>query len=47
MNAMEKLNQIAEAKLNGIVNAYQGEYMVQYSWAEMTAGRLAFRGLSS
>lgn len=24
------------------VNAYQGEYMVQYSWAEMTAGRLAF-----
>ena len=29
------------------VNAYQGEYMVQYSWAEMTAGRLAFRGLSS
>jgi len=25
MNAMEKLNKIAEAKLNGIVNAYQGE----------------------
>ena len=24
------------------VNAYQGDYMVQYSWAEMTAGRLAF-----
>lgn len=24
------------------VNAYQGEYMVQYSWAEMTAGKLAF-----
>jgi len=24
------------------VNAYRGEYMVQYSWAEMTAGLLAF-----
>lgn len=25
------------------VNAFRGEYMVQYSWAEMTAGQLAFR----
>ena len=26
------------------VNAFQGEYMIQYSWAEMTAGQLSFRG---
>ena len=25
------------------VNAFHGEYMLQYSWAEMTAGQLAFR----
>ena len=25
------------------VNAYQGEYMKQYSWAELTAGQLHFR----
>ena len=25
------------------VNAYQGEYMKQYSWAELTVGRLFFR----
>ena len=25
------------------VNDFRGEYMVQYSWAEMTAGQLAFR----
>ena len=25
------------------VNAYRGEYMVEYSWAELTAGRLQFR----
>lgn len=25
------------------VNAYQGEYMREYSWAELTAGRLFFR----
>lgn len=25
------------------VNAFHGEYMIQYSWAEMTAGQLAFR----
>lgn len=25
------------------VNAFQGEYMVQYSWAEITAGQLTFR----
>ena len=25
------------------VNAYFGEYMKQYSWAELTAGRLHFR----
>ena len=24
------------------VNAYRGEYMVQYSWAEITAGQLAW-----
>jgi two-component SAPR family response regulator len=31
----------------GFVNAFSGQYMVQYSWAEMTAGsleRLAFNG---
>ena len=31
--------------LNGdmeAVNAFEGEYMVQYSWAEMTTGRLLF-----
>lgn len=31
--------------LNGdmdAVNAYRGEYMVQYSWAELTAGQLAW-----
>jgi len=25
------------------VNAYRGEYMPEYSWAELTAGRLFFR----
>ena len=25
------------------VNAYRGEYMVQYSWAELTAGQLAWK----
>ena len=25
------------------VNSYQGEYMKQYSWAELTVGRLFFR----
>ena len=25
------------------VNTFTGEYMAQYSWAEMTAGRLTFR----
>lgn len=25
------------------VNAYRGEYMIDYSWAEMTAGRLHFK----
>ena len=25
------------------VNAYRGEYMPEYSWAELTAGRLVFR----
>ena len=25
------------------INAYRGEYMKQYSWAELTAGRLYFR----
>lgn len=25
------------------VNAYRGEYMADYSWAEITAGRLHFR----
>ena len=25
------------------VNAFQGEYMLQYSWAEMTVGQLTFR----
>lgn len=24
------------------VNAFNGEYMIQYSWAEITAGQLAF-----
>lgn len=24
------------------VNSYRGEYMIQYSWAELTAGQLAF-----
>ena len=28
-----------------MVNAYRGEYMVEYSWAELTAGRLHFRGM--
>jgi two-component SAPR family response regulator len=27
------------------VNAFRGEYMVDYSWAELTAGRLIFRDL--
>lgn len=26
------------------VNAFQGDYMAQYSWAELTAGRLSFKG---
>jgi len=26
-----------------MVNAYRGEYMLEYSWAELTAGRLFFR----
>ena len=25
------------------VNAYHGEYMSQYSWSELTAGRLYFK----
>lgn len=25
------------------INAYHGEYMVQYSWAELTAGQLAWK----
>ena len=25
------------------VNAYRGEYMTDYSWAELTAGKLHFR----
>ena len=25
------------------VNAFHGDYMLQYSWAEMTAGQLAFK----
>ena len=25
------------------VNAYRGEYMPEYSWAELTIGRLVFR----
>ena len=28
------------------VNSYRGEYMLQYSWAELTAGKLHFRFLS-
>ena len=28
-----------------MVNAYRGEYMVEYSWAELTAGRLHFRDM--
>ena len=27
------------------VNAFRGEYMVEYSWAELTAGRLQFRDM--
>ena len=29
------------------VNAYRGEYMTQYNWAEITAGNLYFRNLKS
>ena len=29
------------------VNSFRGEYMKQYTWAELTAGRLYFRGNSS
>lgn len=25
------------------INAYRGEYMTQYSWAELTAGKLWFQ----
>ena len=28
------------------VNAYGGEYMVDYSWAELTSGRLHFQNRS-
>ena len=29
----------------GALNAYRGEYMMEYSWAELTAARLYFRDM--
>ena len=46
----EKLNCDYYRMLDGDVNAvnsFRGEYMKQYTWAELTAGRLYFRGNSS